>query len=80
MKRMPKQKNQFYSVIYETVPEGGYLAFVPELPGCHSQGDNLAETKRNIKEAVEVYLESLEKKGTNLPKRDILLGSVEVAL
>ena len=77
---MKTTKSQTYQVIYEAAPEGGYIAFVPELPGCHSQGDNLAETKRNIKEAVEVYLESLEKKGTNLPKRDILLGSVEVAL
>ena len=77
---MKTTKSQTYQVIYEAATEGGYIAFVPELPGCHSQGDNLAETKRNIKEAVEVYLESLEKKGTNLPKRDILLGSVEVAL
>ncbi len=38
---------------------GGYIAFVPELPGCHTQGDNLEEVSRNVKEAVELYLETM---------------------
>lgn len=48
-----------YSVFYEMAQEGGYIASVPSLPGCHSQGDTLEETEANIKEAVEIYLESL---------------------
>ena len=39
--------------------EHGYYAYAPELPGCQSQGDSLAEVKANIKEAVELYLETL---------------------
>jgi len=45
---------------------GGYVAFVPALPGCHTQGDTLNELMDNVKEAVELYLETLteeEKKG-----------------
>jgi len=38
---------------------GGYVAFVPALPGCHTQGDTLEEVRKNIKEAVELYLETL---------------------
>ena len=30
-----------------------------ELPGCHSQGDTLDEAAANIKEAIELYLETL---------------------
>ena len=48
-----------YSVFYEAVPEGGYVAFAPALPGCHTQGETLEETENNIREAIEVYLESL---------------------
>ncbi len=44
---------------YEAVLEGGYIALVPALPGCHTQGETLEETEKNIKEAIELYLESL---------------------
>ncbi|MGQ9641637.1 MAG: type II toxin-antitoxin system HicB family antitoxin [Candidatus Bathycorpusculaceae bacterium] len=40
---------------------GGYVAFVPALPGCHTQGDTLQELMDNVKEAVELYLETLSK-------------------
>jgi predicted RNase H-like HicB family nuclease len=37
----------------------GYYAYCPELPGCHSQGDTLAEATQNIKEAIELYCQTL---------------------
>ena len=37
----------------------GYYAFCPELEGCQSQGDTLEEVLENIKEAVELYIETL---------------------
>ena len=48
-----------YSVFYEAVSEGGYVAFVPALAGCHTQGETLEEAERHVKEAIELYLESL---------------------
>ena len=48
-----------YSVFYEQAPEGGYVAFVPALPGCQTQGETLEEAQRNVKEAIALYLESL---------------------
>jgi predicted RNase H-like HicB family nuclease len=39
--------------------EDGYYAYCPELPGCQTQGDSLEEVRENMKEAVEVYLETL---------------------
>ena len=47
---------------------GGYIAFVPALPGCHTQGDTLNELMKNVKEAVELYLETL----TEEEKKDLL--------
>jgi len=46
---------------------GGYVAFVPALPGCHTQGDTLGELMDNAKEAIELYLETL----TEEEKRDL---------
>ena len=48
-----------YSVLYEADPNGGYVAFAPSLPGCHTQGDTLEEAEKNIAEAIELYLECL---------------------
>lgn len=68
-----------YTVILEPEEDGGYHAFVPALHGCHSQGDTLAEAEVNIREAMEVYIESLKAAGEPLPNDDILIRPVEVA-
>jgi predicted RNase H-like HicB family nuclease len=39
--------------------ECGYYAFCPELEGCQTQGDTLEEILANIKEAIELYLETM---------------------
>jgi predicted RNase H-like HicB family nuclease len=57
-----------YSVFYEQAPEGGYVAFVPALPGCHTQGETVEETERNVKEAIALYLESLAANGEAIPE------------
>ena len=40
--------------------EHGYYVYCPELPGCHSQGDTFKEAMANIKEAIELYFETLK--------------------
>jgi predicted RNase H-like HicB family nuclease len=47
-------------VIQEQSEEGGYTAIVPSLPGCISEGDTKEETLKNIREAIELYLEPVE--------------------
>jgi predicted RNase H-like HicB family nuclease len=46
-------------VILEPSEEGGYTVFVPALPGCLSEGDDMEDAIRNIKEAIELYLEPI---------------------
>ncbi|MEK7119835.1 MAG: type II toxin-antitoxin system HicB family antitoxin [Patescibacteria group bacterium] len=46
-----------YTVVFEEDPAGGYAVWVPELSGCASQGESLDEAKKNIQEAIELYLE-----------------------
>lgn len=48
-----------YTVILESGRESGYVAVCPALPGCVSQGRTKRETVKNIREAIEVYIESL---------------------
>jgi len=45
-------------VVLEAAEEGGYTVFVPSLPGCISEGDTREEALKNIREAIELYLES----------------------
>ena len=47
-------------VVLEPSDEGGYTALVPALPGCISEGDTKDEAIRNVREAIGVYLESVE--------------------
>ena len=45
-----------YNVIFEE-QSSGYAVWVPDLPGCASQGETLDEAKRHIEEAIALYLE-----------------------
>jgi predicted RNase H-like HicB family nuclease len=39
--------------------DDGYFVYCPELEGCHSQGETFEEAMENIKEAIELYMETL---------------------
>ena len=47
-------------VILEPSEEGGYTAVIPALPGCISEGNTREDALKNIREAVELYLEPVE--------------------
>lgn len=47
-------------VILEPSEEGGYTVIVPSLPGCISEGETREEALRNIREAIELYLEPVD--------------------
>ncbi|EKD90850.1 MAG: hypothetical protein ACD_30C00077G0001 [uncultured bacterium] len=59
---MSKRKTKIleYNVIFTAESEGGYSAYAPDLPGCNSQGETFEEAKINIKEAIELYLETVD--------------------
>ena len=68
-----------YTIILAREPDGGFHAYCPTLKGCHSQGDSLDETIDNMREAIDIYLESVEAHGEPIPQEDILITPVEVA-
>jgi predicted RNase H-like HicB family nuclease len=56
-----------YTVILEKGREAGFVAICPALPGCVSQGRTRRDVLRNIREAVEVYIEALLEDGLPVP-------------
>ena len=49
-----------FKVVLEPSDEGGYTVDVPSLAGCISEGETVEEALKNIREAIELYLEPVE--------------------
>ena len=65
-----------YKVIIEAEPSGGYSAYIPELPGCASQGETKKETIANIKKALKLYLWSIKADKKALERRKIFIKDI----
>lgn len=68
-----------YTVILEKEEEGGCHVFCPALPGCHSQSQTIDEGMQNIREAIELYIETLIEDGLPIPDEDILIKPIEIS-
>jgi predicted RNase H-like HicB family nuclease len=54
-------KSLTYTLTIESHPEdGGYLAYFPALPGCHTWGESYEQAVRNAEEVLVGYLEALQ--------------------
>lgn len=49
-----------FKVVLERSEDGGFTVYAPSLPGCVSEGETEEEALRNIREAIELYLEPTE--------------------
>ena len=47
-------------VVLEPSDEGGFTVYAPSLPGCISEGKTKEEALKNIREAIELYLEPVD--------------------
>jgi predicted RNase H-like HicB family nuclease len=47
-----------FTAVVEEAPEGGYTAFVPELPGAISQGETIEEAGENLNEAIQLIIDA----------------------
>ncbi len=52
--------------------DDGYTAYVPSLPGCISEGDTREDALRNIREAIDLYLEPVEDAAAHHPTAEIM--------
>ena len=63
---------QSFEVILEPEEEGGYHVLCTTLKGCHSYGTTKEEALGNIKEAIELWLESAKELGIKIPERELI--------
>ena len=58
-----------FNVVIEKDPEGGYVVSCPAIKGCHSQGETVEETLKNIKEAITGCLQTLNERAKKAARR-----------
>lgn len=67
-----------YTVLIEQDEDGIYVAKVPDIPGCYTQGKTIEQAMERIKEAVDVCLEA-EKAMNYEPLKFVGIQQIEVA-
>ena len=67
-----------FDVIIEKDESGFFVADVPELSGCHTQGRTKKEVLANIKEAIELYIEVMKEKKKKLETGFVGIEKVKV--
>jgi predicted RNase H-like HicB family nuclease len=74
-------KTLVYALTIEPHPEdGGFLAYFPSLPGCHTWGESYEEAVKNAEEALSLYVETAAKHGDPLPIESDTASPVSLAL
>lgn len=64
-------RQQIYQFTCHFIPDNesrGFSVEVPSLPGCVSEGDTFEEAQKNIKEAIELYCETLVERNLAIPE------------
>ena len=57
-----------FTVIFEPAEEGGFIIYVPALPGCHTQGETLDEAYRMTQDAILGYIKTLRELKEEIPQ------------
>ena len=77
-------KKLTYEIVIEREEDSkaGYSVYCPDLPGCFSNGGSVAEAKKNMTEAIELFLESLIEHGDPIPqpRHAIQIETVDMAV
>jgi predicted RNase H-like HicB family nuclease len=68
-----------YTAVFEQESNGGWAAYVPDLPTVLASGDTRQEVERLIREGVELYLELLHDQGKPLPSANFHTERIEVS-
>jgi predicted RNase H-like HicB family nuclease len=63
-------KNLSLTAVFVEEPEGGYSAFIEEIPGVNTQGETIDEARENLKDALAMILEA----NKTLAEKNLLLG------
>jgi predicted RNase H-like HicB family nuclease len=67
-----------YVVIYERGEDGGWGAYLPDLPGVFALGESREEVEENMEEALAAHVEVMQEQGMPLPEPVHLAGTASV--
>jgi antitoxin HicB len=68
-----------YPIVLEQEEDGRFSVYAPDLPGCASWGNSRPEALDNIREAIELWIESARAGGEPVPAPGSSLDSVKIA-
>lgn len=68
VKKKVKKEIFNYTVILEPAEEGGFVVYVPSLPGCYTQGETLDEAYRMAQDAIYGYIKTLQELKKEVPR------------
>lgn len=69
-----------YTVVVEEDEDGGFVASCPALNHVASQGETMDEALANVREAMEVYIETLREHGEQVPTpRDVSTSAIDLS-
>jgi predicted RNase H-like HicB family nuclease len=68
-----------YVVIFERAEDGGWGAYLPDLPGVVALGETRDEVAAGIQEALDAYADEMRGLGRTLPEPVAVSGTVEAA-
>ncbi|MFH0755107.1 MAG: type II toxin-antitoxin system HicB family antitoxin [bacterium] len=67
MAKKIKQKIYNFTTIFESAEEGGYIVYVPALPGCATQGETFEEAEGMAKDVIKGYLKTMQDLKEEIP-------------
>lgn len=67
-KKIIKKEILNYTAIFEPAEEGGFVVYVPALPGCHTQGETLDEAYKMAQDAIYGYIKALQDLNEEIPQ------------
>ena len=70
----------FEIIIEKESDDEGYLAYSPTLPGCFSNGKTIEEARKNIREAIQLHIESLRSHGQPIPQNEKIVHVEELTV
>lgn len=60
MKKSTRKDIRKYTAVFEPASEGGYVVYVPSLPGCVTQGETFEEAQMMVRDAIDGYIAVLK--------------------
>lgn len=67
-----------FTIIFEAAEEGGYTAYIPEVPGAISEGETIEEAREMVMSALEEVLEARRDLALETKGKDAIVESIQL--